>query len=342
MGDDGRAAGRDLVTGGAGFIGSHLAEALLDRGRAVTVLDDLSTGSAANVRHLTGREGFRFVTGSVCDAPMVLDLVRGHERVFHLAAAVGVKLVIDRPVRTIETNIAGTTNVLTYASVLGRPVVVASTSEVYGKSRDLPFREDGDLVLGPTCKRRWAYACSKLADEFLALAHRIETGLPVVIARLFNTVGPRQTGEYGMVVPTFVGQALRGEPLTVFGDGEQKRCFCDVADVAPALADLMACADARGEVVNVGSTEPITINDLARLVVTVTGSRSGIVHVPYDDVYPRGFEDMAVRLPDIARAGQLIGFRPKVTLRETIERVAADIRQRPAPRAARGGQPDGS
>jgi UDP-glucose 4-epimerase len=324
----------DLVTGGAGFVGSHLVETLLARGRRVTVLDDLSTGDRRNVAHLEEsdepRLALRFVRGSISDAPLVDELVNEHERVFHLAAAVGVRLVIDRPVQTIETNVGGTENVLRAAARGAKPVLIASTSETYGKSTDLPFREDGDLVLGPSSRRRWAYACSKLLDEFLALAHRIESGLPVVIVRLFNTVGPRQTGRYGMVVPRFVSQALAGEPLTVYGDGSQTRCFSDVTDVAPALADLLDCAvegkGAAGEIVNLGATEPVTIDDLARLVIEVTGSSSGVVHVPYDDAYPEGFEDMRHRQPDVSKARRLVGFEPKTGLRETIGRVAEFIR----------------
>ncbi len=320
----------DLVTGGAGFVGSYLVETLLARGRRVTALDDLSTGSRANIAHLEEREAFRFVRGSISEAPLVDELVNKHERVFHLAAAVGVRLVIDRPVQTIETNVGGTSNVLRAAAGGAKPCLITSTSETYGKSTDLPFREDGDLVLGPSSKRRWAYACSKLLDEFLALAHRIESGLPVVIVRLFNTVGPRQTGRYGMVVPRFVSQALAGEPLTVYGDGSQTRCFSDVADVAPALADLLECAvegkGAAGEIVNLGATEPVTIDEVARLVIEVTGSSSGVVHVPYEDAYPEGFEDMRDRLPDVSKARRLVGFEPKTRLRETIGRVAEFIR----------------
>jgi UDP-glucose 4-epimerase len=287
----------------------------------VTILDDMSTGGFENVRHLQGNALFRMVVGSVCDRPLVEELVKTHERVFHLAAAVGVRLVIERPVSTIETNVSGTETVLRYSARYARPVLVTSTSEVYGKSSDYPFREDGDCVLGPSSRRRWAYACSKLVDEFLALARRIETGLPVVVARLFNTVGPRQTGRYGMVIPTFVRQALAGEPLTVYGDGEQRRCFCDVADVAPALVSLMECEAARGEVVNLGSTEPVTMNGLARLVLEVTGSASEIVHVPYEEAYPEGFEDMPERRPDISKAERLVGFRPATDLRATIARI---------------------
>jgi UDP-glucose 4-epimerase len=315
--------GRDLVTGGAGFIGSHLVDELLRRGRRVTVFDDLSTGRRENLAHLDGRDDVEVVLGSVADAALVCDLLREHERVFHLAAAVGVRLVIEQPVRTIRTNVGGAANVLEAAARHGRPVVITSTSEVYGKSSALPFEEGADVVLGPTAKRRWAYACSKLVDEFLALAHRIETGLPVVIARVFNTIGPRQTGRYGMVVPTFVGQALEGKPLSVFGDGSQRRCFCDVADVARALVDLIECDAAVGEVVNLGSTESVSIEELAHTVIDVTGSSSVIEHVPYEEAYPAGFEDMSERLPDIRKAGSLIGFRPRIDLRTSIRRIAA-------------------
>jgi len=311
----------DLITGGAGFIGSHLADELVRRGRSVTVLDDLSTGRASNIAHLVGTPPFEFVEGSVTDAPLVRDLVASHDRVFHLAAAVGVRLVIDQPVQTIETNVGGASNVMAAAAGAGTPVLVASTSEAYGKSAALPFREDADVVLGPTSRRRWAYASSKLLDEFLALAHRIESGTRVVIARLFNTIGPRQTGTYGMVVPRFVTQAMEGDPLTVYGPGTQRRCFSDVADVVPAMPDLLECPGADGEVVNIGNTESISIEDLAKLVVEVTGSRSEIVRVPYDEAYPAGFEDMEARTPDLSRARRLIGFAPRITLRESVERI---------------------
>lgn len=319
-------SGMDLVTGGAGFVGSHLVDELLRRGRRVTVLDDLSTGSAENIGHLQGRDEFTFVRGSVSDAPLVEELAARHERVFHLAAAVGVKLVIDQPVRTIETNVGGAANVLNAAARNATPVLLASTSEAYGKSTALPFREDADVVLGPTIRRRWAYACSKLLDEFLALAHRIESGTPVVIARLFNTIGPRQTGSYGMVVPTFVARALAGEPLRVFGDGRQERCFTDVADVVPAMIDLLECAGAHGEVVNLGSPERTAIGELAELVVEMTGSRSEIVRVPYEQAYPAGFEDMSARAPDTAKAKALIGFEPRVDLRTGVRRIIEHMR----------------
>jgi len=317
---------RVLVTGGAGFIGSHLAEALVASGRRVTALDDFSTGRFDNIAHLQGDERFALVAGSICDRQLVEELARAHDKIFHLAAVVGVRNVIEDPVRTIETNIAGTETVLEYAARYARPTLVASTSEVYGKSEDLPFREDGDCVLGPSSRRRWAYACSKLLDEFLALAYRLKTGLPVVIARLFNVVGPRQTGRYGMVLPTFVGQALRGEPLTVYGDGTQRRTFCDVQDVVPALLALMDSERARGEVVNLGGTQAVSMNELARLVLEVTGSSSQVVHVPYDRAYPAGFEDMQARVPDISKAERLVGFRPGTDLRHTIARVAAAMR----------------
>lgn len=315
-------SGRDLVTGGAGFIGSHLVDALVAAGRSVTVLDDLSTGSFENVKHLREDDRFRLIVGSVCDEDLVEDLVEDHDRIFHLAAAVGVKTVIDEPVRTIETNVGGTGTVLKYAARYCKPVLLTSTSEVYGKSQEMPFKEDGDCVLGCSSRRRWAYACSKLLDEFLALAYHLKTGLPVVIARLFNTIGPRQTGRYGMVVPTFVGQALRGEPLTVFGSGEQLRSFADVQDVVPALMALIDCPKAWGEVVNIGGTRPVSINELARLVLEVTGSSSGIIHLPYEQVYPQGFEDMAARLPDISKASSLVGFKPVTDLKTSIHRIA--------------------
>ncbi len=321
-------AKRDLITGGAGFIGSHLAEALVSGGRHVTVLDDLSTGRFANVEHLSGRDGFRMVAGSVCEDDLLEDLVRDHDRVFHLASAVGVRLVIERPIRTIETNVAGTAKVLKCAARYRRPVLLTSTSEVYGKSAKLPFREEDDVLLGPTSKRRWAYACSKMLDEFLARAHWVETRLPVVIVRLFNTVGPRQTGRYGMVLPTFVRQALRGEALTVFGDGEQKRCFCDVADIVPALVKLMDSKAAQGQVVNLGGTTPVTMNELARRVLAVTGSSSEAVHVPYEEAYPEGFEDIPTRVPDITKARDLVGFHPEVDLGRIIGRVAQHLREK--------------
>src|SRR5919112_4089226 len=273
---------RILITGGAGFVGSHLADELLARGHAVSVLDDLSTGAIDNVRHLRHHPRFEYSIGSCHERPLVAELVDEADIVYHLAAAVGVELIVESPVRTIETNIHAAEVVLNAASKKKKPVFVASTSEVYGKSADLPFKEDGDLLLGPTFKGRWSYACSKAIDEFLALAYWKERGLPTIIGRRFNTVGPRQTGRYGMVVPSFVGQALAGRPITVYGDGRQRRCFCHVDDVVRALADLMRRDDVYGEVFNVGGTDEIMILDLAHLVRAAAASHSEVVLVPYE------------------------------------------------------------
>src|SRR5215207_6616955 len=283
---------RYLITGGAGFIGSHLAEELLERGNGVHVLDDLSTGAMDNIRHLKGHSRFSYTIESAASPATVAELVDEADVVFHLAAAVGVDLIVDSPVRTIETNVHCTEIVLAAANKKKKPVFVASTSEVYGKSTDLPFREDGDLLLGPTTTGRWSYACSKAIDEYLALAYCKERRLPIVVGRLFNTVGPRQTGRYGMVVPSFVRQALAGEPITVYGDGHQRRCFCHVKDVVRALADLMDSDTAAGEVFNVGSTEEVTIMELAERVRAACDSQSEIRHVPYEEAYEAGFEDM--------------------------------------------------
>jgi UDP-glucose 4-epimerase len=310
-----------LITGGAGFIGSHLAEHLLELGHQVLVIDNLSTGSIDNIAHLKGRAGFDYTIDSVANEPLLAELIDRSDVVFHLAAAVGVKLIVEQPVHTIETNVHGTEVVLTHASKKRKLVFVASTSEVYGKSSDVPFREDADVVLGASAKHRWAYACSKLIDEFLALAYWKERRLPVVIVRLFNTVGPRQTGQYGMVLPTFVRQALTGEPITVFGDGTQSRSFTYVGDVVDALVKLANDKRAIGEVYNVGSTEEITIGDLAARVRQLTGSASPIRFVPYDEAYEAGFEDMPRRVPDIRKVRELIGFEPRVPLDEIIRRV---------------------
>jgi nucleoside-diphosphate-sugar epimerase len=301
---------RFLITGGAGFIGSHLADELLERGDQVHILDDLSTGSIDNMRHLKGRPGFEYTIDSAANAPIVAELVDSADVVFHLAAAVGVQLIVESPVRTIETNVHCTEVVLAQASKKKKPVFIASTSEVYGKSADLPYREDGDLTLGATIKGRWSYACSKAIDEFLAIAHWKERKLPTVIGRLFNTVGPRQTGRYGMVVPNFVTQALADRPLTVYGDGTQRRCFCHVADVVRALADLMLREDVYGEVFNIGSDSEIEIRQLAERVVEMTGSPSEITLVPYDVAYEEGFEDMQRRIPDTTKIYEQIGWRP--------------------------------
>ena len=301
---------RCLITGGAGFIGSHLAEELLARGNEVHVLDDLSTGAVENIRPLKSERGFSYTIESAAMVPVVAELVDDADVIFHLAAAVGVELIVDSPVRTIETNVHCTEIILAQANKKKKPVFIASTSEVYGKSNDLPFREDGDLLLGPTTKGRWSYACSKAIDEYLALAYWKERGLPVVIGRLFNTVGPRQTGRYGMVVPTFVQQALAGQSLTVHGDGTQRRCFCHVSDVVRALADLMACESAHGGVFNIGSTEEISIKELAERVMVATSSSSEIALVPYDQAYEAGFEDMSRRIPDTGRIRELLGWAP--------------------------------
>ena len=319
---------RTLITGGAGFIGSHLAERLLADGHTVFVLDDLSTGSFENIAHLKGRPGFHYTIDTVINEPVLAELVDQCDAVYHLAAAVGVRLIVEAPVRTIETNVHGTEVVLKQAAKKGKIVVIASTSEVYGKSTDVPFREDGDLALGATSRHRWAYACSKALDEFLALAYWKEKKLPVVIVRLFNTVGPRQTGRYGMVVPTFVQQALAGEPITVFGDGTQSRCFTDVSDVVSALVSLPLEPRAVGKVFNIGNTEEFTICQLADRIKALTGSSSPIVTVPYDQAYETGFEDMPRRVPDIGRIAALIGYQPRVGLDETLRRVIEFYRAR--------------
>ncbi len=313
-----------LITGGAGFVGSHLSEKLLEQGHHVYVLDDLSTGSIENIEHLKPHERFQYTIDSVMNEPVTAEQIDRVDVVFHLAAAVGVKLIVDSPVNTIETNVHGTEMVLKLANKKKKKVVVASTSEVYGKSNVVPFEEDADLVLGPTSKGRWSYACSKAIDEFLALAYFKEKRLPVVIVRLFNTVGPRQTGRYGMVIPNFVKQALLGHPLTVFGDGTQSRCFTDVTDVVSALVELAAHPEAVGRVFNIGNDrEEVTISDLAQRVKEKTGSKSEIVLVPYDEAYEEGFEDMPRRVPDLRRVQQLLSYQPKVDLDEIIERVAS-------------------
>jgi UDP-glucose 4-epimerase len=312
---------RVLITGGAGFIGSHLADAYIARGDEVYVLDDLSTGSVDNVRHLRGHPRFHYTIESVHHAATVAELVDQCDVVFHLAAAVGVRLIVESPVRTIETNVHGTEVVLRAANKKKKKVLIASTSEVYGLSTDVPFREDGNLVLGPTSKGRWSYACSKAIDEFLALAYWRERKLPTVLVRLFNTVGPRQTGQYGMVVPTFVKQALTGRPITIHGDGSQSRCFTDVGDVVGALMKLMEHPEAVGEVFNIGSSEEITIRALAERVKALTGSHSEIVCVPYEKAYGEGFEDMPRRVPDLGKIGKLIGYRPSKSLDEILSGV---------------------
>ena len=312
---------RVLITGGAGFIGSHLAEALLDGGHRVMALDDLSTGSIENITHLKGRTGFSYTIDAVENESLLAELIDDSDVVFHLAAAVGVKKIVEEPVHTIETNVHGTEVVLRHANKKKKLVIIASTSEVYGKSAAVPFREDADLVMGPTTKHRWAYACSKAIDEFLALAYWKEKKLPVIIVRFFNTVGPRQTGQYGMVIPTFVRQALAGQPITVFGDGTQSRSFTYVGDVVDALVKLVQEPRAIGQVFNIGNPHEISILDLARRVRELTHSQSEIVLVPYDQAYEAGFEDMPRRVPDLTKLAALIGYRAKVQLDETLARV---------------------
>jgi UDP-glucose 4-epimerase len=310
-----------LITGGAGFIGSHLAEALLERGDEVYVLDDLSTGSIDNIEHLKGKKGFRYTIDTVMNEPSTAEQVDRVDVVVHLAAAVGVRLIVESPVHTIETNVHGTETVLKLANKKKKRVLLASTSEVYGKSVEFPFREDSDLVMGPTTKGRWSYACSKAIDEFLALAYYKEKKLPVTVVRLFNTVGPRQTGRYGMVIPNFVRQALAAAPITVHGDGSQRRCFTDVSDVVRALLGLMEHEGAVGEVFNVGSQQEISILDLAKKVKSATESASEIVFVPYEQAYEEGFEDMQRRIPDISKIEKLVGYKPTVSLEKILERV---------------------
>jgi nucleoside-diphosphate-sugar epimerase len=317
-----------FVTGGCGFIGSHLAERLLARGDQVTVLDDLSTGSMQNIEHLVGRPGFAHRIGSALDAPLVAELVDRADVTVHLAAAVGVRLIVERPVHTIETNVRATEVVLGAAAKKQKPVVIASTSEVYGKSTSVPFREDQDLQLGPTSHSRWAYACSKALDEWLALAYSREKGVPVIITRFFNTVGPRQTGRYGMVLPNFASQAVRGEPITVYGSGEQSRCFGHVKDAVEGLVRLMDTPAALGEVFNIGATEEVTIRALAEQVREAAGSRSEIVLVPYGEAYAAGFEDMMRRVPDVSRLERVTGYRPRTSLEEIIRDVVDDQRVR--------------
>ena len=310
-----------LITGGAGFVGSHLAGTLLERGDEVYAIDNLSTGSIENIEHLKDHPHFHYTIDTISNEPVTAELVDRVDTIFHLAAAVGVRLIVESPVHTIETNVYGTETILTLANKKKKKVIIASTSEVYGKNRNVPFREDSDLVMGPTSKGRWSYACSKAIDEFLALAYFKEKKLPVVIVRLFNTVGPRQTGQYGMVIPTFVKQALSARPITVFGDGKQSRCFTDVSDVVKAVADLATHPGAVGQVFNIGTTNEITILDLAKKVKEMTGSKAEIVFVPYEKAYEEGFEDMPRRVPDISKIQELIGYKPSLTLEQTLQRV---------------------
>lgn len=324
-------SGRSIVTGGAGFIGSHLSDLLIEHDHAVHVLDDLSTGSIENIRHLKPHPRFEYTIGSAEDHALVAELVDGADVVMHLAAAVGVALVVESPVRAIETNVHATEVVLEHANKKKKPVLIASTSEVYGKSQALPFKEDGDMQMGATDMGRWAYACSKAIDEFLAIAYWRERALPSTVVRLFNTVGPRQTGSYGMVVPRLVAQALADEPLTVYGDGRQTRCFCHVADVVRALFALATDERAYGNVFNVGATTEISILDLAQRILDVTASKSRISLIPYDEAYGEGFEDMYRRVPDTTKVSELIGWHPTRALDDIIEDVVAHRRGMPAP-----------
>lgn len=312
---------RALITGGAGFVGSHLAETLIEKGHRVTIIDNLSTGSFDNIEHLVGHPDFRFVIDSISNEVVLDRITSESDVIFHLAAAVGVKLIVDDPVHTIETNIMGTEYVLKTALRYRAKVLLASTSEVYGKGNRIPFAEEDDVVLGPTSRSRWAYAASKMVDEFLGLAYFRQYGLPVIPFRLFNTIGPRQTGRYGMVIPRFVGQALRGEAITIYGDGNQRRCFCDVRDVVPAVIGLSEHAEAAGKLFNIGGTEEITIRDLAERVKQLSGSTSELVNIPYDQVYNHGFEDMERRLPDTRRIRKLLNWEPTRCLDETLQTV---------------------
>ena len=314
-----------FITGGAGFIGSHLSERLLASGHEVLILDDLSTGSISNIEHLIGQRGFNYRIGSVVDAPLVSELVDRCDVTVHLAAAVGVKLIVERPVYTIENNVHGTEVVLNAVARKQKPILIASTSEVYGKSAKVPFREEDDLVLGPTSHSRWAYACSKALDEWLGLAYAREKNVPVVVVRFFNTVGPRQTGRYGMVLPNFAAQALAGEPITVYGTGEQSRCFGHVQDAVEAVTRLLSTPSAYGQVYNIGGTEEVTMNRLAELVRAAAGSKSEIVHIPYEQAYAAGFEDMLRRVPDVAKLERTIGFKPSTSLEKIIADVVSDV-----------------
>jgi UDP-glucose 4-epimerase len=312
---------RFLVTGGAGFIGSHLCEALLEKDHAVIVIDDLSTGRYENVSHLEGIPGFELIIDTVLNSLLVETLIKSVDVVFHLASAVGVRLIIEQPVKTIETIVEGTSIVLSQARRYRKPAILTSTSEAYGKGTKVPFSEGDDILLGPTSRRRWAYAAAKMIDEFLAFAHWHETKLPVVCVRLFNTVGPRQTGQYGMVIPRFVEQALKKRDITVFGDGQQTRSFCHVRDAVDALISLANSREALGRVVNIGNDQETSINDLARRIKELSRSESKIIHIPYEEAYAEGFEDMMRRVPDLTLARQLIGFRPRYSLDDILKNV---------------------
>jgi len=310
-----------LITGGAGFIGSHLGEAMLNAGHNVVAVDDLSTGSADNIKASMENDRYEFVRDSVQNVQTMNSLVGKCDVIFHLAAAVGVQLIVDQPVHTIETNIHGSEVVLELANKFRRKILIASTSEVYGKNTKTPFNEDDDVTLGSTKFTRWSYACSKMIDEFLALAYHSKDNLDTIVCRFFNTIGPRQTGSYGMVVPRFICKALRGEPIEIYGSGEQSRCFCNVSDVVVALQKLIECDNAVGEVINIGNQESISINDLAKRILQITGSDSIIRHLSYEEAYGRPFDDLMVRIPDLSKAARLIGYAPKRTLDETLREI---------------------
>jgi UDP-glucose 4-epimerase len=316
-----------LITGGAGFVGSHLADKLIGQGHEITVIDDLSTGRYSNVEHLEGHERFRLIIDTVLNDALMEELIRDSDRVFHMASAVGVRLIMEQPVKTIETIFHGTDVVLKFCSRYRKRVLIPSTSEVYGKGASIPFREEDDLLTGATDKHRWAYACAKTLDEFLALAHWKETRLPVVVVRLFNTVGPRQTGQYGMVVPRFVHNALRNEPITVFGDGTQQRCFGHVLDVVEGLSKLLETPECFGQVINLGNDEEVSILGLAERAIEITGSTSEIRYIPYEEAYGDGFEDMRRRVPGLEKARKLIGYQPTRNLADIINDVTAEYRK---------------
>jgi len=319
-----------LITGGAGFVGSHLADRLQAEGHDITVIDNLSTGRYSNIAHLEGRERFRLIIDTVLNEKLMEELIRETDRVYHMASAVGVRLIMERPVQTIETIFRGTDVVLAFCSRYRKRVLIPSTSEVYGKGASVPFREEDDLLTGATDKHRWAYACAKTLDEFLALAHWKETRLPAVVVRLFNTVGPRQTGQYGMVVPRFVHSAIRNEPIEIHGDGTQSRCFGHVLDVVEGLVKVLETPACFGQVINLGNDEETSIKQLAQKAIELTGSRSELRYIPYDEVYGEGFEDMQRRVPSLDKARRLIGFRPTRTLTDIIHDVAAEYQTRAA------------
>jgi len=315
-----------LITGGAGFVGSHLADKLHNEGHEITIIDDLSTGRYQNIAHLEGKERFHLIIDTILNERLMEELVRNADRVFHMASAVGVKLIMEHPVKTIETIFRGTDVVLGLCARFRKRVLIPSTSEVYGKSSQVPFAEDNDILKGSTSKHRWAYACAKELDEFLALAHWKETGLPVVVVRLFNTVGPRQTGQYGMVVPNFIKSAVRGEPLIVHGDGEQSRCFGHVLDVVEGLTKAIETPECFGQVMNIGNAEEVTIKQLAEKAIEMTGSTSEIKYIPYEEAYGEGFDDMRRRVPCLKKAKRLLGYQPTRTLDEIINDVAEEFR----------------